>query len=370
MFTFDVQAGDLFEERRRQFAGWGIPRAAIRRVEARIGDVWAERPGGWCTEWSAEAQGFEARGAPLEASLCYGAARFPFACTEQRRAALHSQVRAFLAAAPRFPCRFERRELEVPCGDQTTTLPVHVYDPPGGSRGIVLLSGGVDTYKMELHRLALALVRLGGLSVAAVDMPGTGESRVPLTPDADAIYRGVIERVSRGRKLGIWGISFGGYWAARLALQGDVGCAVDLGGPIGSAPDGRALLSLPHGMPGILGNAVGLDAMPTLEELNELLRAFSLERRGLLAGNVPVPLLAVNGAHDQYIPRHDTSVFSTMPNATALLVPGTTHCAAESLPRVVPTLIAWLVDHLGDAPLRAALLRTAARVTAPRYERP
>lgn len=371
MFTFEVQAADLFAERRRQFAGWGIPQGTVARVERRIDDVWAERPGGWCTEWCTQARHFEAEGAPLRAALCYGAARFPFACTDERRLALESQVRTFVAAAARFRCRFERLELDVPFHGQTTRVPVHLYRPRRSSAGVVVLSGGVDTYKMELHRLAMTLVRLAGLSVAAIDMPGTGESRVPLSPDADAIYRGVIARVAGGGKVGFWGISFGGYWAARLALQGDVQCAVDLGGPLGSAPDGRSLLSLPHGMPGILGNAAGLERLPTEEELDELLREFSLERRGLLsASEVPVPLLAVNGTHDQYIPRRDTAVFAGMRNATALLVPRTTHCAAEALPRVVPTLVAWLARQLSGAPVRAALLGAAARAVAPRYERP
>lgn len=370
MFTFDVQAADLFEERRRQFAGWGIPRATIEHVEKRIRDVWTEGPGGWCTEWGLQARIFEAEGSPLRAALCYGAARFPFACTDERRAALDSQLRTFLAAAPRFPCRFERVKLDVPFDQGTTTVPVHLYTPPRPSGGVVLLSGGVDTYKMELHRLALTLVRLGGLSVAAMDMPGTGESGVALTPEGDTIYRGVIERVARRRRVGVWGISFGGYWAARLALQGDVACAVDLGGPTGTATDGQALLSLPHGMPGIVGNAAGLDGIPTPDELDELLHAFSLERRGLLGTSVPVPLLAVNGTDDQYIPERDTTVFATMQNATVLLVPGATHCAAESLPRVVPTIIAWLSRQLGAAPLRTALLGATARVVAPRYRRP
>jgi esterase FrsA len=370
VFTFDVRASDLFAERSRQFVGWGIPRDTVRRMRARIHDVWSDARGGWCTEWCEEARAFEGRRDAMRAALCYGAARFPFACTESRRAAQREQLRAFLDAAPRFPCRFDRIELEVEHRGETTPVPVHVYEPRAAAApAVVLLCGGLDTYKMELHRLALSLVHLGGLAVVSMDMPGTGESRVALTPDADGIFRGVIARAARGRRVGLWGISFGGYWAARLALQEDVSCAVDHGGLVGSVTNGPSLLSLPNGMTGTLGNALGLDAIPPEAALQEMVRSFSLERRGLLReATVPVPLLVLNGSDDQYIPRRDATIFAGKRNATVLLVPKATHCAAEALPRIVPTVIEWLVRQLRGRALRTVVLRAVAGVVAPHYE--
>ncbi|WP_060262234.1 hypothetical protein [Burkholderia ubonensis] len=55
MFVFPLDPRDLFDERRLQFAGWGIPSSVIQRVERRVTDNWHEGPGGWAYEWSREA---------------------------------------------------------------------------------------------------------------------------------------------------------------------------------------------------------------------------------------------------------------------------------------------------------------------------
>ena len=61
------------------------------------------------------------------AALAYGWAKFPCLANEARRRALANQVAAYLAAAPGFPVKFERRIVATPFSGGTAKLPVHLF---------------------------------------------------------------------------------------------------------------------------------------------------------------------------------------------------------------------------------------------------
>src|SRR5919108_136777 len=156
MFTFSVDARELFAERRRQFRGWGVPDEVIEAVESRVTGVWEDGPGGWTTEWCRQAGELEAQERWLDAALTYGAARFPCLATAARVAAYERQLAAFARAIDRAPDGTVRQEL-VPVTYRETrlALPVHRYpSPQARARATLLLTGGVDTWKVELHRMA------------------------------------------------------------------------------------------------------------------------------------------------------------------------------------------------------------------------
>ncbi|MDB4989859.1 MAG: hypothetical protein JWN04_5037 [Myxococcaceae bacterium] len=349
-----LKVDDLFRERAVQMAAWGIPFSQVTRVRKRIEDLSSDGPGGWVYEWGQEAERAE-RTDPLLASALWGAAKFPTVWNESRRSALHRQLACYLAAAPHFPARFERRVID--------GVPTHLFQSRARtSDAWVLLSGGLDTFKMELHRLALALVRVG-LSVAAVDMPGTGESPGPLTPHADRQYLSVLDAVARGRRRGFFGVSFAGHWAAKLALLGEVDAAVDLGGPIGARPATGALIrELPNGMPQSLAHALGLTSLPDEQELTRVLADFSLRRQQLLdPERLQTPLLVCNGARDPYIPCEDTTEFYDYSHAEVVLLRDAYHCAGDRFSRVAPFLVSWLRATLSPSRAsRAALWLTRA----------
>ncbi|GAB3968187.1 hypothetical protein GCM10029978_037150 [Actinoallomurus acanthiterrae] len=362
MFTFPADPQATFDERAPQFAAWGIPRDLIARARADIHDMWGTGPGGWVPVWASHAERAERDGAWLRAALLWGAARFPSLATEERQAALERQLAAYRRV--RFPVRFERRVLEVPYGDGATPVPVHLFERNHGRRrGILVLSGGVDTWKVELHRLAVTTARATGLLVAALDMPGTGESRVPLDRDGDRVLAGVVAalRETYAAPIGFLGLSFGGHWAAKLAMLGDVDAAVDIGGPTGLADEPVDVLNLPYGMAGIVGNAMGLDALPAPDEVPKLLERFSLRRLAERPGTTP--LLAANGAHDQYIPRGDTTGLARRPHTTVWIVRDATHCAPEHFRPLVVAAWGWLLARL--APERPAVRLAEPLLTAP-----
>src|SRR6266516_1894161 len=157
MFTFDVAPEALFTERTRQFTALGIPRRTVARVRRGVHDLWGMNDGGWVPVWAREAERAGAAGRPLLASLCWGAARFPALADAGRRFAYEQQLEWYLAAAPDFPVRFHRQVHDVP-------TPLHLFRRRVAPRpGVIVLSGGVDTWKMDLHRLAVATALATGM---------------------------------------------------------------------------------------------------------------------------------------------------------------------------------------------------------------
>lgn len=340
MFTFDVTPEALFAERTRQFTALGIPRRSVTRVRRGVRDMWGMGEDGWVPVWAREAERAAGAGRPLLASLCWGAARFPALADAGRRFAFEQQLEWYLAAAPDFPVRFHRQVHDVP-------TPLHLFRRRVAPRpGVIVLSGGVDTWKMDLHRLAVATALGTGMLVVAMDMPGTGESPLPLTPAADRTYAEVVALLRRryGTPVGLIGLSFGGLWAVKLALLGEVDAAVAIGAPTGASGEAGEVLRLPYGMAGIIGNALGLDALPSPAEAAALYRRFAVRELLDLPGSTP--LLAVNGDHDQYVPLGDTTALAARPATTVWVIRGGTHCAPEHFPQLTLGMWGWLTARL------------------------
>ncbi|WP_165977434.1 alpha/beta fold hydrolase [Nonomuraea diastatica] len=253
----------------------------------------------------------------------------------------------------------------MPYRSGTTPVTAHLF-PGAAGAPLLVVCGGVDTWKVELHRTAAAAG--SGVTVAVLDMPGTGESRVPLAADADTILAAAVQRIAEhtgARRTAFLGISFGGHWAAKLALTGRVDAAAGIGGPVGAADHAPDLTTLPGAMPGIVAHALGLPALPGPEDAARFAAAFSLRRQGLLDAALHVPLLAANGTSDPYVPVEDTAVFGCDPNATVWLVRDAAHCASEHLATLMPAVLAWLRHRLGGDEESAGRLERARRSLTP-----
>jgi esterase FrsA len=342
-YQWPVDPQELFGERYPQMINTGLSQPDVDAVRAAITDMWADAPGGWVYEWERLAESYAGAGSHQQAALAYGWAKFPTLADASRRRALSNQLEQYLLASPGFGVQFQRYVLDVPYGGDTTPVPVHLFSPPDapGAGPVVIASGGVDSWKMDLHGLMVMLATGLRLPVLAFDIAGTGESSVPMTgPGGADIVRGLV---AHARQLGDGtvahvGISMGGYFSARSGLAGDVDAAVVLGGPVEAA---FANGSPTHfGMDGIVGNALGYDRPPTQEELDTHIAEFTL--RPLLDQDQNSPMLVVNGADDVHVPQHDTLVFRGRRNTVVELLTGTGHCAISELPQVFSTIIGWL----------------------------
>ena len=354
-YQWPLDVAELLGERYPQMINTGLPVADIDAVRAAITDMWRDAPGGWVHEWSKLARSYAEAGSHQQAALAYGWAKFPTLADQPKRVALANQLEQYQLAAPNFGVDFQREDLELPYQGGTTRVPVHLFAPfdlPADAP-VVIASGGVDSWKMDMHLAFVGTAAQLGVRVLAFDIPGTGESAVPMTGAGGAeIVRGLI---THARTLGNgvvahFGISMGGHFSARSGLAGEVDAAVVLGGPVEAAFTGEAPRHF--GMAGIVGNAMGFDRPPSLEELVERRKGFSL--RSLLDEDLNAPMLVINGADDVHVPQHDTLVFEGRRDTVVELIPDTGHCASSKLPQAMATIGQWLGHALAAATAGAA----------------
>jgi esterase FrsA len=345
-YQWPLDPQELFVERYPQMVNTGLPVQDADAMRAAITEMWADGPGGWVFEWSQLGARYAEDGNHALATLAYGWAKFPVLADDAKRRALQHQVEHYLLAAEDFPVDFNRRFLEVPYHGASTRLPVHVLAAPGlpEDAPVLIASGGVDSWKMDLHALFVAFALNTPTRVVAFDIPGTGECPIPLSRDSVDMIDGLV---AHARELGNGtvahlGISMGGYFSAATGLAGTVDAAIVLGGPIESAF--APTRSFQFGMADIAGNAFGFDRQPSAEETAEQGARMSL--RPLLDQDTNSPMIVVNGADDIHVPQEDTLVFRGRRDTRVALLPDTGHCAITKLGDVVPLIISWLNETL------------------------
>jgi esterase FrsA len=348
-YTYPIESAAMFEDRAGQFVAFGVPPADVDRMRTSITDMWLDAPGGWVYEWSALGAQYAERGEHYLASLVYGCAKFPCLANQPRVVALAKQVEEYLAAAPSFPVHFERRVVTLPYAGDEVEVPLHIYSSTGDYQcaPVLLMSAGVDTWKMDIHGMLLAAAQHTGATVVAFDMPGTGEiAHVLLDANADEVILGLVD-VARGMgngKVGYIAFSFGGNFSAMTGLRGVVDAAVNDGGPIKDSFTPEHLGRLPFGMFDIVGNAIGFNAQPTLDEL--VAAGAQLSRAELLEQSNNSPMFIINGADDYFVPQSDTLVFEGRPDTEVHLIEGTGHVCVSKLDTVLPMMLSWLRDRL------------------------
>jgi esterase FrsA len=344
MYIYAIDPQTMFDDRTHQFIAFGIPLDDINAVRSKVTDMWSDAPGGWSNEWSRLAEKYTTLGNHGLAAYAYGCAHFPCLNTDARIRALDNQLEQYELAAKDFPVHFERRIVSVSyCGDQIE-IPVHLYSVDGdyAARPVLVAHGGVDTFKMDFHPFCVAFAQGAGVTTLAIDMPGTGETPVPLDPSGDEVIAGVVRfarSIGDGR-VAHFGMSFGGNFSAMSGLTGLVDAAVDLGGPLVESFTAEHGAALPYGMRDIVGNAMHFDRVPTLDELVGGLQRLS--RAELLSAKTNTPMLVINGADDYFVTQSDTLVFEHRPDTEVHLLEGTGHCALSKLAEVVPMINGWL----------------------------
>jgi esterase FrsA len=347
-YTYNIDPQAMFKDRFDEFVTLGVPKVEVAEMQAAITDMWADTPGGWTYEWSRLARQHAQTQDILLASLAYGCAKFPCLATESRRVALSNQTEAYIAASPGFGVKFERRMVDVPFGASHVKVPVHIFSTSGDYKvtPTLMFNGGVDTWKMDSHRICVALAQRLPFNVLAFDQPGTGETAVPLTKEADEVVLGLVKeaRALGNGKVAHFGMSFGANYSAMTGLLNAVDASIVLGGPVDHAFAPEALQKLPYGMRDIIGNDMGFARQPSEFEFTRA--ADQLARRDLFDRPRNTPMLVINGAEDYFVPQSDTLLFENKARCEVHLIPGTGHCAFSKLPEVMSIIMRWLPAQL------------------------
>ena len=211
----------------------------------------------------------------------------------------------------------------MPARSPASTTPCRYLDPPGrriempydgsrlvgvlrvpagdGPHPVVVLIPGLDSTKEELRSTEATFLDRG-LATFAIDGPGQGEAEYDLPirgdwrPVAETLWDtlGELPEIDRTR-LGIWGVSLGGYYAPRVAAAlGDRATAcVALAGPFNFGECWPGLPQLTRDTFRVRSGAA------TDEEARQIALTLGMESA---AADLVAPLLIVFGRLDRLIP--------------------------------------------------------------------
>jgi esterase FrsA len=272
---------------------------------------------------------------------------------DAKATAHHHQLEQYIVAAKDFPVAFERRTVSAKYQGEVVEVPVHILSEHDatGDTPVLIVTGGVDTFKMDFHEMWVAYVLGANVRVVACDIPGTGElTHIPTSRPSTEIVDQVVAfgRTLTTGKVGQLGMSFGGYFSAHAGLTRAVDASVVVGGPVSNAFAPENIDGLLYGMRDIVGNAVGFDKVPTHDQLLDTIGKLKLD--DLLAENSNCPMLSINGDKDVHVPMTDTQIFEGRPNTDVILIGGGTHCAINRLDLLEPIVTGWLTAHLHAPP--------------------
>jgi dipeptidyl aminopeptidase/acylaminoacyl peptidase len=269
----------------------------------------------WCRAWSARAAIHEqmgrealARKTFLTAGEClqragvyYHFASFLFVHDiPQMKVAHKKQIECRQAALPHLRPPGER--VEIPY--QGKTLAGILRKPAGVERSpVVVMAVGLDSTKEETDAYEAPFLARG-MATLVFEGPGQGEAQYDLAirGDYEVPVAAVLDYVGTRRdldsaRIGMWGVSLGGYYAPRAAaFDKRIKACIALGGPFdwGAAWDG---------LPELTREAFRVRShCRTDEDARAIARTLSLEG---VAQKITCPIFIVNGRLDRIVPAKD-----------------------------------------------------------------
>jgi len=290
-----------------RFVANGVPLTDFQEVTASVAS-WDD----WCARWSERAAEHEEIGREAlsegrlrsaadhltTAGVCYHFGKFLFVDhPDQMRDAHLRAVACRTDALPHLEHPGER--VEIPF--EGSRMVGNLRRPRGSSRPpVVVMVMGLDSAKEEMHAYEeLFLAR--GLATFAFDGPGQGEAEydLPIRGDYEVAVSAVYDHLQGrddvdGDRIGLWGVSLGGYYAPRAAaFEPRVRACVALAGPYDWAE------AWP-GLPALTRRAFMARSRVTTEEA-AIEHGRTLSLKGV-AGNITCPLFIVMGRQDRIIP--------------------------------------------------------------------
>jgi 2,6-dihydroxypseudooxynicotine hydrolase len=338
-----------------RFVTQGVDANDFRRVTGAL-----ERWDDWLAAWrangdlhanlaeTAERDGYRltAGHAWVRAALSYHFAKFVWVLDmAEHRAAGDKAVAALRRAHRALDPTAER--VDVPFGPHR--LVGNLRRPDGVARpAVALLLPGLDSTKEEFFHWENVFLQRG-LATFSLDGPGQGESGydLPLRPDYEVAASAAIDVLSArtdldADRLGVVGVSMGGYYAARsAAFDQRIRAAVTVGGPYesGSRFDTRPAIS----RAAFIQYSHAADA----ERAREIASAMTLE--GVLSKLVQ-PMLVIFGRLDRLVPYQQAErVAVEAPNATLVMFDEGNHVCNNMPYRYQPLAGDWLARTLTTA---------------------
>lgn len=337
-----------------RFVANGVTMSDFQEVTAGI-DRWEQ----WCDAWSARAGIHEtlgrealAAGCGLSAAehltragVCYHFAKFLFVHDpDAMRRAHRKAIECRQLALPHLRPAGER--VQIPYAG--TTLAGILRRPEGIARPpLVVMIMGLDSAKEEMDAYETTFLDRG-MATLAFDGPGQGEAEyaLPIRGDYEVPAAAVLDWVEQRQdvdatRIGLWGVSLGGYYAPRAAaFDKRAKACVALSGPYDWSDgfDERNELTR---------EAFRVRARcATMDEARAAAAQLSLAG---VAARITCPLYIVAGDRDTLTPpRHAQRLAAEAAGPVVLsIVPGGTHVVNNRSYRYRPQTADWMASQLG-----------------------
>lgn len=220
--------------------------------------------------------------------------------------------------------------------------PAGVERPP-----VMMMAAGLDSAKEEMDAYELPFLARG-MATLAFDGPGQGEGEYDFTirGDYEAVIRAVADFVETRddldkSKIGLWGVSLGGYYAPRAAaFETRVKACISLAGPYdwSEAWDG---------LPALTREAFRVRAgCRTMEDAKRHAATLSLEG---VAERITCPLFVLTGKLDRIVPwQHAERLAREAKGPVELLIiEDGNHIANNRAHRWRSQSADWMAEQLG-----------------------
>jgi 2,6-dihydroxypseudooxynicotine hydrolase len=216
------------------------------------------------------------------------------------------------------------------------------YDKPP----VVVMAVGLDSTKEEGDAYESPFLARG-IATLIFEGPGQGEAQYGLAirGDYEVPVAAVLDYVATRRdldaaRIGMWGVSLGGYYAPRAAaFDKRISACIALGGPFdwGAAWDG---------LPELTRQAFRVRShCNTLDEARKHAATLSLDG---VAQNITCPIFIVNGRRDRIVPASDAERLAREVKGpvTLMIVEDGNHIATNRAYRWRSQSADWMADQL------------------------
>lgn len=294
-----------------RFVTNGVPLSVFQDVTENV-KHWDQ----WCSTWSEKASIFEDLGHQAldqgytlsaaqhltTAAVCYHFGKFLFVHDPEQMKTAHARaVECRKLALPYLAPPGER--VKIPHGEHSF---YGILRKPAGSNKppIILMTLGLDSAKEEMETNEIIFLERG-LATLVFDGPGQGESEYeqPICPEYEAPVKSVLDWLETRNdvdsdRVGIWGVSLGGYYAPRAAAFEDrIKACISLSGPFN-------LIECFDTLPGLTKTAfIHRSHSSDEEQAREVAARISLED---VAEKIACPLYVVAGKLDRVIPHQQS----------------------------------------------------------------
>ena len=335
-----------------RFTSQGVDYNDFIRTTAQI-----ERWDQWLDAWAATgemhvelAREAEAKGRTLSAGEAWVRAALSFHFAKfvwmvdmgKYRATANKAVESLYAAHKHLDPTAERVEISL----DGVTMVANLRRPPGVAHPpLVILLPGLDSTKEEFFNWENVFIKRG-MATAALDGPGQGETGFHSTirHDYDAAVTALLDQLD-GRsdldlgRVGVVGVSMGGYYAPRVAaFEPRVKAVVPIGGPYNF---GDCWDQLPQ-----LTRETFTHHSGSADEEEGREKALMLDLAGV-AEKIAQPMLVVFGKLDRLIPwQQAEQLAAEAPNAELVMYPDGNH-VCNNLPfKYRPLVGDWMGEKL------------------------